>query len=246
MLRTSRSLLQSLSISERIRPSGKPGGQSDPVLQCKGASLLGLPVELRVIILSWALGDAYVRLRHAPRHRRRERRNAWALLQICHRVRLEMKPTFFQTATFTILRDTTEQKLSQWLATIGPEAVSDLRKLEFDCESQCALLGLRSGLDYCVRKATVDLSPSQNYSNQEDMPSPVHLVQLCSNKCFTCINRTKARLFAEGVTDLWRSRASCPQKEDILSIWRALNQNNSGRKGEWSRLANGHEQESRR
>lgn len=246
MLRTSRSFLQSLSISERVRPSGKLGGPSSPALPCERASLLGLPVELRIIILRLVLGDVHVRLRYAPRHRRRERRNVWALLQICHQTRLEIKPIFFQTVTFMVSRDLTEQKLRQWLATIGSEAVSDLRTLGFDCESQCALLGLRSGLDYCVREATVNLSPSQIYSNEVYMPSPVHLVQLCSNNCFTCINRTRARLHVEGVTDLWRSGSLRPRKEEILSIWRSLNQNNSGRKGEWSRITNGPEQESRR
>jgi hypothetical protein len=148
-----RLLLQTLSInlspsnlSERIWTLARPKGSSTTLLY-KHAILLGLPVELRIIIFHLVLDDAHLKVRCGGiRFRRHEMRNAWSSLQICRQIRLEIKQVFFETVTFSLPTNLTERKLREWLATIGPTAASNIRKLQFYCENRCTLFGLQSGL----------------------------------------------------------------------------------------------------
>jgi len=111
------------------------------------ASLLGLPPSLRSLIYDNLLVDASFRLPdnvvdsngawnhdHLPSSGKGVR-NVWAYLEICRTIREEIKPLFFSETAFMI--DETSWELGEWLETIGPEAIGQLRKVTLRCEGRC-------------------------------------------------------------------------------------------------------------
>lgn len=126
------------------------------------ASLPGLPVELRLIILQHALLlNSRIEIRHQQKctsHpistiiRRTlqatispssSSRTAWSLLQINSRIRSEALPLFFELCNFHFYDTLTRSLLASFLQTIGGDAViGRMKHVSFHTRGKCMMFGL--------------------------------------------------------------------------------------------------------
>lgn len=126
------------------------------------ASLPGLPVELRLIILQHALLlNSRIEIRHQQKctsHpistiiRRTlqatispssSSRTAWSLLQINSQIRTEALPLFFELCNFHFYDTLTRSLLASFLQTIGGEAViGRMKHVSFHTRGKCMMFGL--------------------------------------------------------------------------------------------------------
>lgn len=126
------------------------------------ASLPGLPVELRLIILQHALLlNSRIEIRHQQKctsHpistiiRRTlqatispssSSRTAWSLLQINSQIRTEALPLFFELCNFHFYDTLTRSLLASFLQTIGGEAViGRMKHVSFHTRGKCMMYGL--------------------------------------------------------------------------------------------------------
>lgn len=126
------------------------------------ASLPGLPVELRLIILQHALLlNSRIEIRHQQKctsHpistiiRRTlqatispssSSRTAWSLLQINSRIRTEVLPLFFELCNFHFYDTLTRSLLASFLQTIGGETViGRMKHVSFHTRGKCIMFGL--------------------------------------------------------------------------------------------------------
>lgn len=126
------------------------------------ASLPGLPVELRLIILQHAL---LLNSRIEIRHQRKctsnpistiikrtlqetispssSSRTAWSLLQINSQIRTEALPLFFELCNFHFYDTLTRSLLASFLQTIGGDAIIGCMKhVSFHTRGKCIMFGL--------------------------------------------------------------------------------------------------------
>lgn len=126
------------------------------------ASLPGLPVELRLIILQHALLlNSRIEIRHQQKctsHpistiiRRTlqatispssSSRTAWSLLQINSQIRTEALPLFFEICDFHFYDTLTRSLLANFLQTIGGDAViGRMKHVSFHTRGKCIMFGL--------------------------------------------------------------------------------------------------------
>lgn len=126
------------------------------------ASLPGLPVELRLIILQHALLlNSRIEIRHQQKctsHpistiiRRTlqatispssSSRTAWSLLQINSQIRSEALPLFFEFCDFHFYDTLTRSLLASFLQTIGGDAViGRMKHVSFHTRGKCMMYGL--------------------------------------------------------------------------------------------------------
>lgn len=126
------------------------------------ASLPGLPVELRLIILQHALHlNSRIEIRHQQKCttnpistiiRRTlqatispssSSRTAWSLLQINSQIRTEALPLFFELCNFHFYDTLTRSLLASFLQTIGGEAViGRMKHVSFHTRGKCIMFGL--------------------------------------------------------------------------------------------------------
>lgn len=126
------------------------------------ASLPGLPVELRLIILQHALLlNSRIEIRHQQKCtsnpistiiRRTlqatispssSSRTAWSLLQINSQIRSEALPLFFELCNFHFYDTLTRSLLASFLQTIGGETViGRMKHVSFHTRGKCMMYGL--------------------------------------------------------------------------------------------------------
>lgn len=126
------------------------------------ASLPGLPVELRLIILQHALLlNSRIEIRHQQKCtsnpistiiRRTlqatispssSSRTAWSLLQINSQIRTEALPLFFELCNFHFYDTLTRSLLASFLQTIGGDAViGRMKHVSFHTRGKCMMFGL--------------------------------------------------------------------------------------------------------
>lgn len=126
------------------------------------ASLPGLPVELRLIILQHALLlNSRIEIRHQQKCtsnpistiiRRTLKatispssssRTAWSLLQINSQIRTEALPLFFEICDFHFYDTLTRSLLASFLQTIGGDAViGRMKHVSFHTRGKCMMFGL--------------------------------------------------------------------------------------------------------
>lgn len=126
------------------------------------ASLPGLPVELRLIILQHALLlNSRIEIRHQQKctsHpistiiRRTLKatispssssRTAWSLLQINSQIRTEALPLFFELCNFHFYDTLTRSLLASFLQTIGGDAmIGRMKHVSFHTRGKCIMFGL--------------------------------------------------------------------------------------------------------
>lgn len=108
------------------------------------ASLLGIPVELRLNIFEFILSDSRVRLspNKAPQ-REYGTKSALAYIQICRKIREECLAPFYGCCTFEFRDGFTEQRLQAWTSCVGKEAVELLKKVIFWGRGKCGMFGLQ-------------------------------------------------------------------------------------------------------
>lgn len=126
------------------------------------ASLPGLPVELRLIILQHALLlNSRIEIRHQQKCTSNpistiikrtlqatispssSSRTAWSLLQINSQIRSEALPLFFELCNFHFYDTLTRSLLASFLQTIGGEAViGRMKHVSFHTRGKCIMFGL--------------------------------------------------------------------------------------------------------
>lgn len=126
------------------------------------ASLPGLPVELRLIILQHALLlNSRIEIRHQKKCTSHpistiikrtlqatispssSSRTAWSLLQINSQIRTEALPLFFELCNFHFYDTLTRSLLASFLQTIGGDAViGRMKHVSFHTRGKCMMFGL--------------------------------------------------------------------------------------------------------
>lgn len=126
------------------------------------ASLPGLPVELRLIILQHALLlNSRIEIRHQQKCTSHpistiikrtlqatispssSSRTAWSLLQINSQIRTEALPLFFEICDFHFYDTLTRSLLASFLQTIGGDAViGRMKHVSFHTRGKCIMFGL--------------------------------------------------------------------------------------------------------
>lgn len=126
------------------------------------ASLPGLPVELRLIILQHALLlNSRIEIRHQQKCTSNpistiikrtlqatispssSSRTAWSLLQINSQIRTEALPLFFELCNFHFYDTLTRSLLASFLQTIGGEAmIGRMKHVSFHTRGKCMMFGL--------------------------------------------------------------------------------------------------------
>jgi hypothetical protein len=106
------------------------------------ASLLGLPVELRLQIYNYLVTNVHINLRRPWSYRDYTDRKPWSWLHISQQTRAEILPIFYQSVQFQVLDGFTAKRLCAWLDAIGTDAVAHLRRLRFECEGHCVVDGV--------------------------------------------------------------------------------------------------------
>lgn len=126
------------------------------------ASLPGLPVELRLIILQHALLlNSRIEIRHQQKCTSNpistiikrtlqatispssSSRTAWSLLQINSQIRSEALPLFFEFCDFHFYDTLTRSLLASFLQTIGGDAViGRMKHVSFHTRGKCIMFGL--------------------------------------------------------------------------------------------------------
>lgn len=142
-----------------IKPTTKPTKMQYHYPQ---ASLPGLPVELRLIILQHALLlNSRIEIRHQQKCTSHpistiikrtlqatispssSSRTAWSLLQINSQIRFEALPLFFELCNFHFYDTLTRSLLASFLQTIGGEAViGRMKHVSFHTRGKCIMFGL--------------------------------------------------------------------------------------------------------
>lgn len=128
------------------------------------ASLPGLPVELRLIILQHALLlNSRIEIRHQQKCTSNpistiikrtlqatispssSSRTAWSLLQINSQIRTEALPLFFELCNFHFYDTLTRSLLASFLQTIGGDAViGRMKHVSFHTRGKCMMYGLEN------------------------------------------------------------------------------------------------------
>ena len=108
------------------------------------ASLLDIPVELRLNIFEFILSDSRVQLspNKAPQ-REYGTRSALACIHICRKIRQEILMPFYESCAFEFRDGFTEQRLQAWINCVGYEAVEQLRSVVFWGRGKCGMFGLQ-------------------------------------------------------------------------------------------------------
>lgn len=126
------------------------------------ASLPGLPVELRLIILQHALLlNARIEIRHQQKCTSNpistiikrtlqatispssSSRTAWSLLHLNSQIRTEALPLFFELCNFHFYDTLTRSLLASFLQTIGGDAViGRMKHVSFHTRGKCIMFGL--------------------------------------------------------------------------------------------------------
>lgn len=136
--RSSRVYLLWLARRQFERRSKHTSSAHNDADQPGGATLLGLPVEIRLQIFGLLLNETEVHVSKRSAFRHRQPRNALVVQQICRSIRWETQRDFYQRVTFSIDPSMGEKSFRSWLETIGPDAVSNLRRLQLTCDGKCA------------------------------------------------------------------------------------------------------------
>lgn len=110
---------------------------SDLKMSSRGASLEGLPTELRLLIWQLTLQDSECHIRRG-REKKKPSRSIWALLHVNQQIRAEVLPMFFPLVTIHLREDLTESNLSTWLDIVGLKAVSEMKKTHLYSKRMCA------------------------------------------------------------------------------------------------------------
>lgn len=128
------------------------------------ASLPGLPVELRLIILQHALLlNSRIEIRHQQKCTSHpistiikrtlqatispssSSRTAWSLLQINSQIRTEALPLFFELCNFHFYDTLTRSLLASFLQTIGGDAIiGRMKHVSFHTRGKCMMYGLEN------------------------------------------------------------------------------------------------------
>ena len=113
------------------------------MMQHPQASLLGLPVELRLLILEFALLNSSMEVRHRKPKRipRNKPDKAWAILQVNSQIRSEAYPVFFEHCHFRLFDGRTVE-LSEFVDLVGTQAVSRIKSLTIHSSGKCSMFGL--------------------------------------------------------------------------------------------------------
>ncbi|KAK3671770.1 hypothetical protein LTR78_008315 [Recurvomyces mirabilis] len=213
------------------------------------ASLLGLPAELRLRIYSFYLRDLLVIVhRQNTSHKGPDDLSYHhTILEVCRTIRREIHIPFLQTITFELRDLHTECNFSAWLDNLGDKAVTNLRRLNFDCVGKCSQPGrtedeeadaeveVEADAIYCYRELHLDLTTPDaadildirdlhpmdlcDYSDEELNP-------FCSSQALPCVELNCAAEI-EAVEQLtWREGVPVVTKERLLRVWRSLCQDN--------------------
>ncbi|KAI5364121.1 putative 2EXR domain-containing protein [Septoria linicola] len=128
-------------------------------MQYPQASLPGLPTELRLMILQYALEDTRIDVRrYRKKHENNNKlynklkstiaptsqtkRSPWSILQINSRIRNEAHQLFFSSSAFHFHDALSSPDFSNFLSTIGASAISHVRTLYFHTRGRCTMFGI--------------------------------------------------------------------------------------------------------
>lgn len=96
-----------------------------------------------MVIFEFALAGEHISLQPRRSDHKAIKWNGTALLAINSQTRHEALPVYLDNVTFDVRHGLSEQDFRRWMAIMGHENLTRLRRLAFHCVGRCSMYGLQ-------------------------------------------------------------------------------------------------------